>query len=187
LRVPEDIAVIGVDNDELLCNLSSPLLSSIEHGAARLGYEAAGLLDRIMQGEKNVHPSHFVVDPQGVIIRRSTEILAIDEPKVAQAMAYITLHCLDRIKVEDVVRAVGVSRSGLEIRFKSVLGYTIRNAIRQVQMERARQSVSQTKLPLKQVAAELGFRSVQHMTTLFRKAFGQPPAMYREKNANHGF
>jgi LacI family transcriptional regulator len=179
LRVPQDVAVIGVDNDELLCRLSSPPLTSIEQGAKRVGYEAASLLDRLMRGKKSRQKS-FVIDPMGIVVRQSTDVLAIDEPRVAKAMAFIQEHALEGIKVTDVVEAAAVSRSGLETRFSKLLGYTIRTAIRQVQLERARRLISDTNLPLKQVASDTGFRSVQHMTTLFGKAFRCSPAKYRE-------
>ncbi len=182
LKVPQEIAVIGVDNDELLCRLSSPSLTSIEQGARRLGYEAAALLDRLMHGKKPRQRS-FLVDPIGIVIRQSTDVLAIEEPKVAKAMAFIQEHAFEGIKVPDVVEAVAVSRSGLETRFAKTLGYTVRTAIRQVQLERARRLISDSSLPLKQVASDTGFRSVQHMTTLFGKAFGRSPAKYRKTAA----
>jgi len=178
LRVPDDVAVIGVDNDELLCRLSSPQLSSIEQGASKLGHAAAALLDQIMEGTKP-RQRHFVIDPTGVVTRQSTDVLAIDDAKVAQAMVFIREHAGDGIKVPDVIKAVAISRSGLETRFASVLGYTIRTAIRRTQLERARQLVFDSDMPLKQVAAETGFKSVQHMTTVFRVGLGQTPASYR--------
>jgi LacI family transcriptional regulator len=179
LRVPEEIAVIGVDNDELLCQLSSPLLTSIEQGAKRIGYEAAALLDEMIRGKKPAE-LHFVTEPVGVVTRKSTDILAIEDPKVAQAMAFISDHAVDGIKVRDVVNAVAISPSGLEHRFKAVLGYTLRASIRRVQLERARTLITDTNLPLKQVAANTGFKSVQHLTTLFGRAFLHPPAEYRK-------
>ena len=179
LRVPEEVAVIGVDNDELLCQLSSPLLTSIEQGAKRIGYEAAALLDKMMRG-KNPTELHYVTEPVGVVPRKSTDIFAIEDPKVAKAMSFISEHAVDGIKVRDVVNAVAVSASGLEHRFKSILGYTIRASIRRVQLERARRLITNTTLPLKQIASNTGFKSVQHLTTLFGKAFGHPPAEYRK-------
>lgn len=178
LAVPDDVAVIGVDNDELLCRLSSPPLSSVEQGARKLGYSAAALLDRMMQG-RNPRQRHLVIDPVNIVTRQSTDVLAIDDPKVAQAMAFIREHASENIKVPHVVSAVAISRSGLETRFAAALGYTIRIAIRNTQLERARRLVSETDMPLKQVASETGFRSVQHMTTLFVKTFGQTPGKHR--------
>ena len=179
LRVPDDVAVIGVDNDELLCRLSSPQMTSIEQGASKLGHAAAALLDEIMDGRKP-RQRHFVIDPTGVVTRQSTDVLAVEDAKVAQAMVFIREHACDGIKVPDVINAVAISRSGLETRFASVLGYTIRTAIRRTQLERARRLIFDTDLPLKQVAAQTGFKSVQHMTTVFRDGFGQTPASYRQ-------
>lgn len=178
MRVPEEVAVIGVDNDELLCQLSSPLLSSIEQGAKRIGYEAAALLDWMMRGKKP-RKRHFVIDPGGIVMRRSTDILAIEDARVAQAMAFIREHACDSIKVPDVVDAVAISRSGLETRFKAALGRSLSKVIREVQLETAKGFVSDTNLALKEVAAKTGFKSVQHMTTLFHRVFGRPPAEYR--------
>ena len=178
LRVPEEVAVIGVDNDELLCQLSSPLLTSVEQGARRVGREAAVLLDRIMDGRKP-RRRRMVIDPESVVTRRSTDILAIEDPVAARAMAFIWEHALRGIKVKDVAEAVTCSRAGLETRFKTALGYSVHTAIGNVRLEQARRLVRDTNLSLKQIAANTGFKSVQHMTTVFGRAFGQPPAGYR--------
>jgi LacI family transcriptional regulator len=178
LRVPEDVAVIGVDNDEVLCGLSTPLLSSIEQGARRMGHKAAALLDQIMSG-KLPERNHYVVDPVGVVTRSSTDILPFEDVQIAKAVTFIREHACDGIKVPDVVAAVRASRSGLDSRFKSAVGRTLHNAIRDAQLERARSLVMDTTLSPKEVAAISGFRSVQHMNSLFREAFGLPPAAYR--------
>jgi LacI family transcriptional regulator len=178
LHVPQEVAVVGVDNDELLCQLSSPLLTSVELGAKHLGYQAAQLLDRLMRGRKS-RMLRFVVDPLGIVDRQSTELISTTDSVVATAMAFIHNHVSDGVTVQDVLAEVALSRSGLEIRFKDSLGCTIRTAIRRVQLQRARRLVSDTSLALKQIAAGTGFRSVQHMTTLFAKTFGAPPGKYR--------
>jgi LacI family transcriptional regulator len=180
LRVPHEVAVIGVNNDELLCHLSSPSLTSIEHGTRRMGYEAAALLELLMSGKKPGQ-RHFVIDPVGIVTRQSTDTLAIEDCTVAKAMSFIQEHALDGIKVPNVVNALGVSRSGLETQFTRMLGYTVHTAIRKIQLERTRQLISDTNLPLKQIAANAGFRSVQHMTTLFGRTFHQSPAEYRKR------
>ncbi len=182
VRVPEDVAVIAVDNDDLLCQFASPPLSSIEQGAKRIGYEAAALLDRLMRGDKP-KMRRFVVDPVQIVPRQSTDMLAVDDRKVAEAMAFISDHACEGIKVQQVVKAVAISRSGLEARFRTVLGRTIRCALRDAQLQRARKLIVGTDLPLKQIAAKTGFRSVQHMTSLFGKAFGHSPARYRKMAA----
>jgi LacI family transcriptional regulator len=179
LRVPEEVAVVGVNNDQVLCALGSPPLTSIEHGTERMGYEAAMLLERMMGGEKP-RRRRFVIDPVGITTRRSSDVLAIEDRSVADAMAFINVHATKGIKVADVTKALGISRSGLEVRFGKSLRYSVHTAIRRTQMERARTLISDTKMPLKQIAANTGFRSVQQMTTLFRKTFLQPPAKYRK-------
>jgi len=178
IAVPDEVAVVGVDNDELLCRLSSPPLSSVEQGAKGLGYAAAALLDQMIRG-RNSRKRHYVFDPTTVVTRQSTDVLAIDDPKVAQAMAFIREHSSEGIKVPHVVSAVAISRSGLETRFTSALGYSIHIAIGHTKLEHVRQLVTETDMPLKQIAAETGFKSVQHMTTLFVRAFGQTPGRYR--------
>jgi len=181
LRVPEDVAVLGVDNDELLCNLSSPLLSSIEQGAKRLGYEAAKLLQTLITKPGSIETKRIVIDPFGVITRASTDMLAIEDSRLAKAMEYISRHFAEGISVNDVVSASGVSRSWLEKKFCVELGYTIASVIRRLQLQRARELVLTTNLPLKEIAANLSYPSVQHMTMVFQKTLGCPPGQLRRR------
>jgi len=178
LRVPEEVSVIGVDNDEVLCQLCTPELSSVEQDAKRIGYEAAALLDKMMQGKK-ITRRHFVIDPVGVVIRRSTEAFAIEDSLVCDAMAFIRSKAHTGIKVADVVKALAISRSSLESRFKATMGYTVHEVIRKIQLDNARRMISETSLAVKEVAANTGFKSVQHMTSLFGRTYGQTPAKYR--------
>ena len=180
LRVPEDIAVIGVDNDEVICDLTNPPLSSVEQGAQRMGYEAAALLDRLMDGRKT-QPLRFVVQPVGVIARQSTDILAIEDPDVATAVRYIREHACRGIQIGDVVKQVGVSHSTLKNRFKATLGRTLHAEIQRVQIDRAKQLIAETDLPLKQVAVQAGFQYVQYLNRLFHKRVGQTPAQLRRR------
>ena len=179
LRVPEEVSVIGVDNDELLCELSTPQLSSVEQDAKRIGYEAIALLDRMMSGEKP-RQRHFLIDPLGVVTRTSTDIMAVEDRLVAKTMAFIQSGATDGVRVRDVVVTMATSRSGLETRFKASMGYTIHAAIRKAQLERARRMITETNLAMKEIASGTGFKSVQHMTTLFGKAYGRTPAKYRK-------
>ena len=178
LQVPDQVAVVGVDNDEVLCRLCSPLLTSIEQGAERIGYEAASLLDGIMRG-KSPLKKRYVVDPVGVVTRRSSDVLRVTDPLVAKAMIFIREHACEGIKVPRVVVAANASRSGLEARFKAEFGRTLHSAILNVQLERAKSLVTETSLSPKEIAAATGFKSVQHMSSLFRRAVGLPPAAYR--------
>lgn len=178
LIVPEQIAVMGVNNDEMLCQLSSPPLTSIVQGTEKIGYEAAALLDQMMSGQKP-RRQRFTVNPVKVVTRYSTDLLAIQDNLVSRAMMFVSANATKGIKVSDVTHALATSRSGLEARFYKILGFSIHAAIRKTQMDRVRSLISDTALPLKQIAANSGFRSVQHMTTLFRKSFAQSPARYR--------
>ncbi len=178
LAVPHQVAVIGVNNDELLCQLSNPPLTSVEQGTEKMGYEAAALLDRMMAG-RSPRRRRFVIDPVRVVTRNSTDTLALEDHLVAGAMAFIAANATKGIKVPDVGRALGISRSTLEARFRKALSFSVHAAIHRTRMDKVRALVSGTTLPLKQIAAGNGFRSVQHMTTLFKKSFAQSPAKYR--------
>jgi LacI family transcriptional regulator len=185
-EIPREIAVIGVDNSDLLCRLSWPSLSSVERGASRIGYEAAALLNRMMAGER-APATEIAIEPTHVVVRESTTNLADIDPLVMRAVQFIESHYSKSIKVSDVVNAAGISESVLECRFVKTLGCTIYAAIREARLEHVRRLVSETEVPLKQIAPEAGFSSVQHMTTLFRKAFGQSPARYRRSVAKSKF
>jgi LacI family transcriptional regulator len=179
LLVPEDVAIIGVDNDELMCELTNPPLSSVEQGSRRIGFEAAALLDQLMAGQKPTQ-LRFTVEPEGIVARQSSDTLAIEDVEVAAALRFIRKNACEGIQVPDVVRSLAISRSAIEMRFKAVTGRTIHSEIQRVQIERARQLVTTTDLSLKQVAVEAGFRYLQHMTTLFRLHLGQTPSEYRK-------
>lgn len=177
LKIPSEVAVIGVDNSELLCMLSLPSLTSVDLNAARIGYEAADLLHRLMDGQKI---TSRVIEPAGVIARQSTISQVSRDPFVIRAIGFIESHHAQPIKVSDVANASGVSASVLESRFVKAFGRTISSAIREARLKHVKRLISETDVPLKQIAPQTGFRSVQHMTTLFRKAFGHSPARYRK-------
>ena len=179
LRVPEDVAVLGVDNDEVICELTDPPLSSIEHGATSLGYQAAALLDRLMAGKK-AKKLKTLVPPKEVVTRRSTDILAIADPEVAAAMTFIHENSCRPIRITDVVSAVGVSRSTIETKFKTVTGRTMHNEIQRLQIDRVRSLLATTDLPIKQIAVMAGFAHIHYMTTIFHENTGWTPAEYRK-------
>jgi LacI family transcriptional regulator len=123
LLVPDEIAVIGVDNDEQLCNLSSPPLSSINVGAERIGYEAAALLDRLMAGGRA--PAHPVpMPPSGVVVRRSTDVVASEDRELAELIRFIRENACDGLRVQEALRRSSLSQSTMQRRFKDLLGRT---------------------------------------------------------------
>lgn len=181
IRVPEEIAVVGVDNDEMLCQLCNPPLSSVEQGARRLGYQAASLLERMMSGRRRSARRGYVVPPEGIVVRRSSEVIAVDDPGVRAALRFIRERACRPMGVADVAAAVGWSRSKLERHFQRVLRRTIHDEIRRVRLQEVRRLVGSTDEPLKNIAAQCGFRTVQHMTGVFRQFVGVTPAVYRTR------
>jgi LacI family transcriptional regulator len=179
-HVPDDIAVIGVDNNEMLCELSMPPLSSIEQGLRRMGYQAAALLDRVMAG-KRISKWCYVIDPDALIARGSTDGYAVSDADMAATARFVRDHACDRISVSDVAKAVQMSRSTLERKFQVVFGHSVHAEIQRVRIERVRQLAITTDWPLKQIAAQTGFRHVTYMTTLFRQHFQHTPAKYRKR------
>src|SRR5262249_21066561 len=137
-------------------------------------------LERMMQGERP-RRQHFLIDPVEVVIRQSSDILAIEDHAVAKAMAFIQSNASRGVRVPDVLKTLAISRSGLESRFKAALGCTIHKAIRKAQLDQARRIIAETNSAIKEVAANTGFKSVQQMTMLFRKRFGRTPAKYRDE------
>src|SRR6266545_727872 len=178
IAVPDEAAVIGVDNDALLCNLATPPLTSIDVAPQRVGFEAAALLDRLMVGDKPPLGG-IVLDLCRVVTRQSTDVLAIDDPELVKAVRFVRARACDGINVEDVLAEVCLSRSVLERRFKQVLGRTPKAEILAVQIERARQLLTETDLPLEAVAQRSGFHSEKYFGDVFYRKMGVRAGAYR--------
>jgi LacI family transcriptional regulator len=179
-RVPDDIAVIGVDNDEIMCELADPPLSSVIQGAEEIGYRASELLEKMMRGRAPATP-WLVVPPVGIATRQSTDILAIEDAVVVEAIRHIRQNIANRVQVSDVARHAGVSRSTLDNRFKAALGRTAHDEIERLRLNTARDLLQQTTIPLKQVAKRAGYNNVQYMTMVFRREIDDTPASVRKK------
>jgi LacI family transcriptional regulator len=177
--VPEEAAVVSVDNDEYLCGLAIPPLSSIDVNPEQIGYQAAALLDRMMAGERPPDQP-LLIAPRGVVTRQSTDVLASDDPKVVQALAFIRANACQRIRVVDVVAHVHLSRASLEPRMKEATGRTIHDEIHRVQIEEVKTLLSSSNLTLKQIARRCGFTYTQYMARAFRQATGQTLTQYRK-------
>jgi len=178
--VPNEIAILGVDNDELLCELTSPPLSSVFPNAPRAGYEAAELLNRIMEGQK-IGPKAHRIAPLGVKVRQSTDVLAIDDRVIARALQFIREQACTGINVDDLLRAVPLSRRVLEQRFQRLLGRTPREEILNVRLNRAKQFLAETDLSLAQIAERTGFEHVEYLSVVFKRETGVTPSSYRTK------
>lgn len=181
LAVPDEVAVIGVDDDELICELSDPPLSSVAPDAHRTGYDAAALLDRMMAGERVPAEGHFV-RPLGVVSRASSDVLAIDDVDVSVAVRFIREHACQGMDVNDVVERVALSRRVLEARFKKLIGRSPHEEIDRVQMNRAQELLRETNLSLVQVAAKVGFPHAEYLSVVFKKKTGMTPREYRKQH-----
>ncbi len=180
IAVPEEVAVIGVDNDEVLCNLAAPPLSSIMPNTHGAGYRAASLLDRMLNGELFGEEAHLM-PPLGIATRQSTDVLAIDDPEVAGAVRFIREHACDGINVADLLSAVPLTRRVLESRFRRILGFTPHEMIAKTRTDRVKQLLTETDLPMPTIAERAGFRHVEYMSTAFKNRTGLSPQRYRAK------
>jgi LacI family transcriptional regulator len=179
VRIPDDAAILAGDTDELLCEVSTPPLSSISVACERLGHEAAAMLVRMMAGE-DPPKEPVLIAPHGVVSRQSTDVLAIDDPAVVRALRYIRSHAHHGIVVEDILREVPISRRSLEIQFRSYLGRSPAEEIRRVRLERGRQLLGKRELSITEIALACGFSNATRFGVAFRKSFGTTPRAFRK-------
>lgn len=176
--VPDEVAVVGVGNDEVLCELSNPPMTSIDVNAWKIGYDAAALLTGVIQGEK---PSRerVEVEPKGIVVRQSSSVLAIPDRSVAEAVRFIREHACEGIGVNDVLKQVRLSRSTLYRRFTEFLGHSPSDEIRRVRLQRIKQFLSETDYPLVKIARLVGIEYVENMCNLFKAETGMTSRQYR--------
>ncbi len=181
MSVPDEVAVVGVDDDQLLCELSNPPLSSVVLNTEQGGFQAAELLDSLMSQRKK-GPQLINVAPLWVLARQSTDVLAVDDPEVATAVRYIRDHLQTPIGVQHVVEQVTLSRRALELRFEHVLGRSIRAEIQRARLTWAKQLLLETNLPVAKIADLAGFNGHSYLTEVFRRDIGETPAQYRVRH-----
>jgi LacI family transcriptional regulator len=180
MRVPEDVALLGVDNDDLYCELSRPTLSSVVLPSQRIGVEAAALLERLLEGAPP--PAEpILMPPVGIVTRRSTEVLAIDDADVVAAVRLIRESAHVPLRASDVLKEVQLGRRTLERRFRQHLGRGVSEEIRRVHLERARRLLIETTAPMKSIAQQAGFSDFRHMAVVFRQELGMSPSKYRKQ------
>ena len=180
LLVPEQVAVMGGDEDSLLCETCNPPLSGVELTSERIGYEAAALLERMVHGEERPKEP-ILLEPTRVVVRQSTDTLALNDPDLARAVAFIRAHASTPIKVSDILQEVPVSRSWLERRFQEILGRSPAEEIRRVRLERTKQLLADTDMPIPQIASAAGFNSREYLAHAFRQATGLTPREFRNR------
>jgi LacI family transcriptional regulator len=180
LLVPEEVAVLGANNDTIRCELADPPLSSVATNAFQSGYEAAEHLAHLMVG-KDPGLLNQRVEPVGVVTRQSTDILAMGDKNVAAAVSYIREHACHGISVDDVLRHAFASRSQLEKKFRKYIGRSPQAEIRRVQVGKIRQLLFETDFPLKKIAELTGFEHVEYMCVVFKRLTSDSPGSYRKK------
>lgn len=179
IAVPEDVAVIGVDNDELICELSDPPLSSIIPNSEKAGYQAAELLDKMMKGEK-VETNKYLIKPLGIQTRLSTDVLATSDKLIAKSVNFIRNHACDGITVQDVLDMIPLSRRIFENRFYKCVGRTPHDAIITERLKFVKQLLEETDLTMMDIAFRSGFKHTEYLTVAFKREIGVAPSEYRK-------
>lgn len=183
LAVPDEIAILSTDNDELTCRLAKPALSSIILPTEQIGYEAARLLDSLMEG-RQPQRLQILLSPCGIETRQSTDILATDDALVAAAIRFVRENAHRPVHIGDVLRVVPLGRRTLEQRVRRFLGHSLGQEILKVHLERAQKLLVTTDMPIKEVALHSGFVNGRHLAVVFRRALGQPATRFRAAARN---
>ena len=178
ILVPEEVAILGVNNDAVRCDLSDPALSSVAPNAFQSGFRAATLLRELLLGQEP-RALDQRVEPIGVVTRHSTDVLAVDDRNVVTAISFIREEACHGITVEQVLQHAHVSRSQLERKFRQHIGRSPQAEIRRVQLKKIRQLLLETDFPLKRIAELTGFEHMEYMCVLFKRLTGESPGIYR--------
>jgi LacI family transcriptional regulator len=181
LAVPDSVAVLGVDDDELLCSLSSVPLSSVIPDAAGAGWQAASVLGRLMRGERVERPL-WLLPPLGISARQSTDTMWVEDATVMTSLRYIRAHACEGIKVTDVAREAGVTRRVLEAKFLKHVRTSVHESIARVQFVRIEELLRSTELPLAAIATRTGFKHAEYLSVAFSRRYRMPPSRWRAEN-----
>ncbi len=181
LRIPEDVSMIGMYNDDVTGRFSLPTLSSIAAPAQRVGYEAASMLHRLFAGLGPTR-SRIVLHPTGIVHRQSTDMVAVADPETAEALRFMRDHAHERIGVADVLERTSMSRRSLQRKVRAALGVSPGAALRRIRIERAKMSLAHTDKLMPAIAAESGFSSSSKLSAVFQKATGMTPREFRRQS-----
>jgi len=184
-QVPDEVAVIGVDNDPMLCNLCNPPLTSIDVYPSRIGFEAAAQLNKAMSGESLPSDPLLLGPPRGIAARQSTNMLTVEDEEVSLAIKYIRENAVKGIRVNEVLATSKKSPSTLERRIKKALGRTIKAEITRVRISHAKLLLCETDLRVYQVATRTGFNEAKYFCDVFRKKEGLTAIEFRNKFRDH--
>ena len=180
LRVPDEVAIIGADNDELVCELSDPPMSSVAINFERAGYESAQVLDRLMRGQAAANNT-ILVPAMHVSTRQSTDLLLVSDPQLAKALRFIREHARQAVGVAAVAAAAGLSRRVLEKRFRTLLARSVLSELRRVRIEQICRLLVETNQPISQIALALGYENVEHIARYFRRERKMTPLAFRKQ------
>jgi LacI family transcriptional regulator len=184
LKVPEDVAVVGVDNDPMVCEIGDPPLTSIALNVNSAGYRAAELLDQLIKNKK-MRGQQIMVSPSHIVQRQSSDILAVDDVEVAAAIRFIKENAKNKINVKDVIKATGISRRTLEQRFKKTIHRSICDEIRKVRVDWILKLLLETDLPVSQITSLFNFTDVEHISRYFKKEKGIGLRQFRKLYQSH--
>jgi LacI family transcriptional regulator len=179
VKVPEEVAVLGVGDHDIICDMFEPTLSSVDADRQQAGFESAKALDAMMKGQ-TVKLDNILIRSHSVKARRSTDIMAVEDEQVAEALMYIRSNFKKLIQVSDVVKYVAVSRRGLERRFRKYLNRSIHDEIRRVQIEYICLLLRESRMSMSQIAAQMGHMELDSLSRMFRKEMGISPRAYRK-------
>jgi LacI family transcriptional regulator len=182
LAVPEQVAVVGVDNDEVLCDLADPPLSSIQPDAVRIGFEGAAALDRMIRSGKPAPRRVRSISPRQLVVRRSSDVLAVDDPVVSAALKIIHREACAGLNVEKLLDQMTISRATLERRFERFLGRSPKDEILRLRLSRVSELLSDSEDTLAQIADATGFCSVAHLSVAFKHATSLSPGEFRRRH-----
>lgn len=179
VKIPEDVALIGVDNDLAFCEVVRPSLSSVRANHVQVGYAAAKLLSSMMSGETEL-PSLIRIEPFAIEVRQSTDVFALQEEGLKKAIIAIKARACGGVSVDEIAELAGYSRSVLQRKFKEVLGRTVHDMIVDVRVNRAKELLTMTNLSIIEVALRAGFNHQEYLGTVFKRFTGVSPARYRK-------
>jgi LacI family transcriptional regulator len=178
VRIPDEVAVVGVDNDETICRVTTPQLSSIDGAGDQAGFAAAAMLDQLLTGRRP-DPLKVHVNPTRLVVRQSSDTLAVKHPDVRAAIRFICSNIKTRLGVEDVVCEVAVARRTLELAFKKLLGHSIHDEITHTRIRRAKQLLIESDLNIPDIAEACAFSNRAHLSDVFKRHTGHAPAEFR--------
>ena len=182
-KIPDELAMIGSNNDQLICNVADPTLSSIDRAAWKCGYEAARLLDGLIQGKKPPE-APLMIPPKELVVRRSTDFHAVSDPRVARALSYMAAQSTEHLSVPKIAQYVGIGRQTLERGFRESLGRTVNEELIRLRISKLKRLLVESDESVKELSGKVGFGTTANMFPMFKRHTGMTPKDYRKKHGS---